>query len=91
MNDVVVVNCNSEGKKYKTLADAVLNNELNLKALAQKDDNEVLKSLTKLHGIGLWTAKMFLIFALDRQDIHSFEDVAFLQSDCWMYNTNDRT
>ena len=82
MNDVVVVNCNSEGKKYKTLADAVLNNELNLKALAQKDYNEFLKSLTKLHGIGLWTAKMFLIFALNRQDIHPFEDVAFLQSDC---------
>ena len=41
MNHVVVVNCNSEGKKYKTLADAVLNNELNLKALAQKDDNKV--------------------------------------------------
>lgn len=44
MHNVVVLNCNSESKKYKTLADAVLNNELNLKALAQKDYNEVLKS-----------------------------------------------
>lgn len=41
MNHVVVLNCNSESKKYKTPADAVLNNELNLKALAQKDDNKV--------------------------------------------------
>ena len=82
---------NSKARSIKTLADAVLSNELDLKSLAEKDDNEVIKSLTKLHGIGLWTAKMFLIFALDRQDVLPFEDIAFLQSYCWMYNTDDRT
>lgn len=67
----------SKARSIKTLADAVLSNELDLKSLAEKDDNEVIKSLTKLHEIGLWTAKMFLIFALDRQDVLPFEDIAF--------------
>lgn len=43
----------SKARSIKTLADAVLSNELDLKSLAEKDDNEVIKSLTKLHRIGL--------------------------------------
>lgn len=82
---------NSKAKSLKALADAVLNGELNFTFLASRTDDEVIKLLTKLHGIGTWTAKMFLIFALDRQDVLPFEDVAFLQSYCWMYKTDDRT
>ena len=79
----------SKAKSLKTVAAAVINNELDLKSLDTLSDEEVIKSLIKLHGIGIWTAKMFLIFALDRQDILPFEDVAFLQSYCWMYKTDD--
>lgn len=81
----------SKAKSIKTLAEAVINNELDLESLDSKSDEEVIKSLTKLRGIGMWTAKMFLIFAFNRQDILPFEDVAFLQSYCWMYKTDDRS
>lgn len=52
-------------------------------------DADVLHTLTRVHGIGTWTAKMYLLFVLDRQDILPFEDVAFLQGYGWAYKTDD--
>ena len=52
-------------------------------------DEEVLYELTKLHGIGNWTAKMYLIFVLDRPDMLPYEDIAFLQGYKWVYKTDD--
>lgn len=42
-----------------------------------------------MRSIGLWTAKMYLIFVLNRQNVLPVEDVAFLQSYKWMYKTDD--
>lgn len=52
-------------------------------------DNEIMNILTGIYGIGTWTAKMYLIFVLDRQDVLPFEDAAFLQGYAWTYNTSD--
>jgi DNA-3-methyladenine glycosylase II len=54
-------------------------------------DTEIIKKLTSIRGIGNWSAKMYLIFVLNRQDILPLDDAAFLQSYCWMNNTKDRT
>lgn len=53
---------------------------------ASASDEEVSKHLTTFKGIGAWTAKMFLLFSLQRQDILPYEDGAFLQSYKWLYN-----
>ena len=53
------------------------------------DDKQAIKELTKISGVGNWTAKMFLIFVLNRSDILPYEDVAFLQGYGWLYKTND--
>lgn len=60
-----------------------------LSELQNLSDDEVIKKLTSLRGIGLWTAKMYLIFVLNRQNVLPVEDVAFLQSYKWMYKTDD--
>lgn len=57
--------------------------------ITKKDDEEVIKELTTIRGIGKWTAKMYLLFVLDRQDILPIEDGAFLQSYKWLYKTDD--
>lgn len=57
--------------------------------LKKLPDDEIRKELTKIRGIGNWTAKMFLIFDLDKQDVLPFEDGAFLQSYAWLYKTQD--
>jgi len=44
--------------------------------LARLSDQEVIRLLTELPGIGVWTAEMFLIFALGRLDIFSVGDLA---------------
>ena len=49
----------------------------------------MIRILTSVHGIGTWTAKMYLMFVLNRQDVLPFEDVAFLQGYGWAYKTDD--
>lgn len=73
----------------KGLAEAVQSGNLVFKDLSSLPDDEVRKRLTVLRGIGDWTAKMYLIFVLDRQDILPYEDGAFLQAYRWAYKTED--
>ena len=71
------------------LTEAVDSGSIDLNAYPSISDEEVLKSLTAVKGIGTWTAKMYLIFVLNREDILPYEDVAFLQGYKWLYKTND--
>lgn len=80
---------NSKVAYIRNVTTAFISGELDLDALSTMSDEEVFKKLTQLKGIGSWTAKMYLIFVLDRQDILPIEDVAFLQSYKWMYKTDD--
>ena len=45
--------------------------EVILNNLHQFDDKAVTQELVKVKGIGPWTAEMFLIFTLGREDIFS--------------------
>lgn len=80
---------NAKAACIRSLTDAVLSKELVLSDLPDKSDIEVTKALTALKGIGPWTAKMYLIFILNRQDILPYEDGAFLQVYRWLYKTDD--
>lgn len=75
----------------RNLADAVESGEIEFDKLPGLSDDEIIKRLTKVRGIGTWTAKMYLIFVLDRQDILPYEDMAFLQGYGWIYKTKDFT
>ena len=39
-------------------------------------DEDIIQTLTKVKGIGLWTAQMFLMFTLNRPDIFPATDLA---------------
>ena len=71
------------------IAKAATDGSLDFSAFPNMTDEEVLKELTRLRGIGTWSAKMYLIFTLDRKDILPYEDVAFLQTYAWLYKTDD--
>jgi DNA-3-methyladenine glycosylase II len=43
--------------------------ELEFERIPEMPDDEVVEHLTKVKGIGMWTAHMFLIFALRRPDV----------------------
>lgn len=53
----------------KDLASRVSDKRLNLRKISQMDDEQVIFELTKVRGIGRWTAEMFLIFCLGRPDV----------------------
>lgn len=51
------------------LADRVLNKDLKVNILEKLTDEEIIKELVAVKGIGPWTAEMFLMFTLGRPDI----------------------
>jgi len=53
----------------KDLAAKTASGELNFAQLAELSDEEVIKHLTQVKGIGVWTAHMFLMFSLRRPDV----------------------
>lgn len=60
----------------KAFAEDVLFNRFNIDRLITLNDEELIKSLTSIKGIGVWTAEMVACFGLGRKDIWSFNDVA---------------
>lgn len=78
-----------KAQNIKGAAEAVMDGTISFSRFTEMTDDEVLQELVGLPGIGTWTAKMYLIFVLDRQDILPYEDVAFLQGYKWAYKTKD--
>ena len=60
------------GNKTKALRDLsqrIVSGELRLRDIARHDDEEIIRRLTTVWGIGEWTAQMFLIFKLGRLNV----------------------
>lgn len=53
----------------RSLAEHVVAGELELKKLDDLPDDEVMAELVAVKGIGVWTAQMFLMFHLAREDV----------------------
>lgn len=73
----------------RTLTTAIIAGTINLERYRDLSDQAIITDLTQLKGIGPWSAKMYLIFSLDRPNILPFEDGAFLQGYGWVYKTTD--
>ena len=69
----------------KSAAEAVHSGALDMEALRDMPDDEVIKRLIALPGIGVWTAEMLLIFSLERKDVLSFGDLAIRRGICRLY------
>ncbi|MDE0620154.1 MAG: DNA-3-methyladenine glycosylase [Bryobacterales bacterium] len=62
------------------LAREVLDGSLDFDSLATRPDDEIVERLTKLRGIGVWTAQMYLIFCLGRPDVLPYDDLGVRQA-----------
>lgn len=65
----------AKAKYVKDLAAKTISGEVVLTNLDTLSDEDVVKELTKVKGIGQWTAEMFLLFTLGRENIFSFGDL----------------
>jgi DNA-3-methyladenine glycosylase II len=56
-------------RSLRSLAQHVIDGELEINRLEALDDAEVTRELVAVKGIGEWTAQMFLMFTLHRPDV----------------------
>ena len=60
----------------RILAQAVADRTLDLERLSNLDDDTIREELTKIKGIGDWTVDIYLMMALQRQDVFPAKDLA---------------
>lgn len=60
----------------RDFADKVHSGVFDLEAISEMNDQDAIKELSSLKGIGVWKAEMILLFCLQRPDIFSFDDLA---------------
>jgi 3-methyladenine DNA glycosylase/8-oxoguanine DNA glycosylase len=68
----LLASCGLSGAKtaaLRDLAEKVDSGEVALERMGRLPDNEVVEHLTQVRGIGTWTAQMFLLATLGRQDV----------------------
>jgi len=53
----------------KDMAGRASRGELDFTRLPEMTDEEVIKHLTQVKGVGVWTAQMFLMFTLQRPNV----------------------
>jgi len=60
----------------RSLASAFASGQLSAEALALLPDAEAIAAITAVRGLGPWTAEVYLLFALQRQDVFPAGDIA---------------
>lgn len=79
----------SKAQYIKNIAQAFKNKELDIKKIKKMSDEEVIKTLTKIKGVGNWTAEMTLIFVLQREDVFSIGDAGLRRAIKNLYKIED--
>jgi DNA-3-methyladenine glycosylase II len=64
----------------KDLARRITDGSLRLDRLDAMSDEDVIKALTEVKGIGRWTAEMFLMFRLHRPDVLPVGDLGIVNA-----------
>lgn len=70
----------------KALAEA----DIDFNALRDAPDVEVVKELTKVSGIGVWTAEIYAMFSLGRADVFAPGDLALQEGARLLFDLPDR-
>jgi DNA-3-methyladenine glycosylase II len=73
----------------KDLATKIVEQKLNLDLLSRLSDDDVIKELVQVKGIGRWTAEMFLIFCLGRPDVLPVTDLGTRKAMYKLYSLSD--
>ena len=72
----------------KNIAKAIKNKSFDIRELKKMNDEEAINYVTKLKGLGVWSAEMFLMFNLNRPDIFPIQDIGLLRAISKNYKTS---
>jgi len=64
----------------KNISKSFKNKSFNIKDLKKMDDDSAINYITKLKGLGIWSAQMFLMFNLNRPDIFPTKDIGLIRA-----------
>jgi DNA-3-methyladenine glycosylase II len=67
---------NAKANYVKNIAEYASKKILTVKQFDSLSDEEIIKELTTIKGVGVWTAQMVLIFSLNRPDVFPIDDLA---------------
>jgi DNA-3-methyladenine glycosylase II len=77
---------NAKARYIRNIAEAVVAGTLRLKELPKMAEEEVIEHLIQIKGIGRWTAEMFLMFTLGRENVFSHGDLGLRNAMKKLYN-----
>jgi len=75
-------------KYLKNIAKNFKNKSFNVGELKKMKNEEAINYITKLKGLGVWSAEMFLMFNLNRKDIFPIKDIGLLRAISKNYKTS---
>jgi len=75
----------------RDLCQKVQSGEVDLEQLHELSDEDAAAKLVSIKGIGKWTAEMFLIFGLGRENIISTGDAGLQRAAKWLHSMEDRS
>jgi DNA-3-methyladenine glycosylase II len=73
----------------RNVAAAFDERDLTRDGLAGESDEAVIDALTEIRGVGVWTAKMYLIYVLGRPDVFPVEDLGVRKAMAELYGYDD--
>ena len=71
----------------KNIAKAFISKSFDAAKLKKMNDEEAINYITKLKGLGTWSAEMFLMFNLNRPNIFPVKDIGLLRAISKNYKT----
>jgi DNA-3-methyladenine glycosylase II len=75
----------AKAASIRDLAERVVSGDVELDRAGRLSNDELLAELTRVRGIGRWTAEMFLIFQLGRLDVWPVDDLGVRKGYAQLY------
>lgn len=66
----------AKARCLRSIAEHVLSGEIDFATFEDREDEAIVEQLTRVKGIGRWTAEMYLMFAMGRPDVFPVDDGA---------------
>ena len=93
LSEEAVRKSGQSGAKYRTIravAEAVTAGAFDFAPLAELPADQAIAALTKLKGIGPWTAEIYLMFSAQHPDIFPAGDVALQRAAQWAFDLPEK-
>ena len=72
----------------KNISKSFQDKSFDMKILKKMNDDLAIEYITKLKGLGIWSAQMFLMFNLNRPDIFPIKDIGLIRAISKNYKTS---